>query len=543
MARRALPVSPGLARRVDVLPRPPGRRLAVPGGGKAPTMGRRGAGGSEAAEAHEPADPGPADPGPAEAGPAEAGSASAGPPAERVDVVVLGGGSAGQSIAENVARAGRRVVLVEQARVGGECPYVACMPSKALLRSAAVRHQVLRASDAGAASRVPPLGGDGAAFAAAAARRDEVAAHGDDGGAARSVAESGAVLVRARGVVVAPGVVEAAGRRCNAADVVVATGSRAVVPPVDGLEGVPTWTSADALTSAERPGRLAVVGGGPVGCELAQAYARFGVAVTLVEQAERVVTAEDPSVSAVAAEVLADDGVTLHLGRTLARVRPTGDAAEIVLNDATVLSADRVLVAVGTTARVEGLGLEHYGIDASGPLEVDGRGRVRGQDHLWAAGDVTGVAPFTHTANYQARTVTANLLGADVEADYRAIPRAVFLDPPVAGVGPTGAAATDAGVEVATSAMDVGQTARSAADGRTRGRLVLVADRRRGVLVGASAIGPGADEWIGEVALAVRAEVPLAVLADVVHPFPTYAEALEPPLRDLARASAREERP
>lgn len=448
------------------------------------------------------------------------------------DVVVLGGGSAGEYIVGDLAEAGRSVALVEALRVGGECPYVACMPSKALLRAAAVRRLVKRAADVGACSVAPALDSDEDGFAAAVAWRDRVSAGGDDAEAATALEARGVTLVRGRGVVESAGVVEVGGERFGYRDLVVATGSSAQWPSVEGLADVPTWTSDQALLSAERPSSLVILGGGPVGCELAQVYARFGVEVTLVDDGDRLVAREEAGVTERLAEVLGADGVRLRLGVTVERAEAVagGSRARLILADGSAVEADRVLVATGRTPTVAGNGLEGLGIEAGpdGGVEVGDDCRVVGHDHVWAAGDVTAIAPFTHTANYQARVVVSNLLGRPARADYRAIPRAVYTDPPVASVGILD------GEGLVTATMDVGQTARAAAEGAGGGgRLVLAADRERGVLVGAAAIGPHADEWIGEAVLAIRAEVPLAVLADVVHAFPTFSEAFEPPLREL----------
>ncbi len=442
------------------------------------------------------------------------------------DAVVLGAGSAGEYVAGDLADAGRSVALVEALRVGGECPYVACMPSKALLRAAAVRRLVQRAAEVGACSVAPVLDSDEEGFAAAVAWRDRVARGGDDTEAARGLEARGVTLVRGRGVVEAPGVVVVDRHRYGYGDLVVATGSSARWPAVRGLSEVPTWTSDQALLAVERPSSLIVLGAGPVGCELSQVYARFGVDVTLVDEADRVVPREEPGVTDLLADVLRSDGVRLRLGARVAAADVVAGGARLRFEDDSVLTAERVLVAVGRAPNVAGIGLERLGIEA---LEVGDDCRLVGHAHVWAAGDVTDIAPFTHTANYQARVVVSNLLGRPTRADYRAIPRAVYTDPPVASVG------TLEGDGVVTATMDVGQTARAAADGGGGGgRLVLAADRRRGVLVGAAAIGPHADEWIGEAVVAIRAEVPLTVLADVVHPFPTFSEAFEPPLRELA---------
>ena len=451
------------------------------------------------------------------------------------DVVVLGAGSAGEYVAGDLADAGRSVALVEALRVGGECPFVACMPSKALLRAAAARHLVKRAADLDACSVAPVLDDDESAFAAAIARRDRVNHGGDDSGNASALEARGVTLVRGWGEVRGVGVVVVGGDEYGYRDLVLATGSTARWPPIEGLADVPTWTSDQALLSPERPASLVVLGGGPVGCELSQVYARFGVEVTLVDDAGRLVPREEPGVTDLLAEVLKADGVELVLGSRVERAALVEGRARLTLSSGSTLDADRVLVCTGRRPTVEGIGLERLGIEpGAGGIEIGPDCRVVGHDRVWAAGDVTGIAPFTHTANYQARIVISNLLGRPAEADYRAIPRAVYTDPPVASVGMGEAEARKQGIDAVTATMDVAQTARAAADGDHLGLLVLTADRGRGVLVGAAAIGPHADEWMAEAVLAIRAEVPVAVLADVVHAFPTFSEAMEPPLRGLA---------
>ena len=460
---------------------------------------------------------------------------------ETFDVVVLGGGSAGESIATSLAQAGRRVALVEALRVGGECPYVACMPSKAMLRSAQARVDARTITDLGGAGRALDLDEDAAAFRAAVARRDDISEHRDDGATAGELTKAGVELVRGRGRVIAPGVVEADGRRLGWTDLVVATGSSPVVPDLPGLADVPTWTSDEALSAQERPDSLLVLGGGAVGCELAQVHARFGVRTTLVESGPQLAGKEEPSIAALLAEALRADGVDVRLETTAERFELTADGlARAHLSGGGRVDVQRVLVAVGRTPTLPA-GLELLGVQAqdSGALDVDPSCRVVGAQHIWAAGDVTGEAPYTHTANYQAAVITANLLGGDRTADYSAIPRAVYTEPAVASVGMDEATAAGAGIAAASASMDLGEVARAATEGAGGGRLVLTADLARGVLVGAAAIGPRADEWLSEAVLAIRARVPLAVLADVVHAFPTFGEAYEPPLRELAEAARR----
>ncbi len=440
--------------------------------------------------------------------------------ADHFDVVVLGAGSAGEVVATTLAAAGRTVALVEQLRVGGECPYVACMPSKSLLHSAGAMR-----SDVSMGDRV-------AAYQEAVRRRDEVAEHRDDSRATRSVEASGVRLVRGHGLVTGPRVVAVGSHEIGWRDLVVATGSVPILPDIPGLDTVPTWTSDLALSSSLLPSSLVVMGGGAVGCELAQVFARFGASVTLVESADRLLGKERPEVADLLGEALRADGIDVRLSTTVERVEP-GDpgGARVIMSDGTSTDCARVLVAVGRRPAASGLGLETLGVepDDRGALVVDDQCRVAGQDHVWAAGDVTALAPFTHTANYQARIVAANILGSGRTADYLAVPRAVYTDPPVASVGHTGD-----GEGLESASFDLGELARTLTDSGPGGLLVITADRDRGVLVGASAIGARAEDWMGEAALAVRAGVPLEVLTDLVHAFPSMGEAFEPVYRELA---------
>ncbi len=458
---------------------------------------------------------------------------------DEYDVVVLGSGSAAEGVWQNLN--GRAVAVVEMHRVGGECPFTACMPSKAMLRSAEVRELLREAVAFGAATAPGCDPGDGrAAYAAAVARRDRIAERRDDTGMARSLRRAGVALLRGRGRVARPGVVDAGGVEVGYRDLVVATGSEPAVPPLQGLDAVPTWTSDEALSSADLPASVAIRGGGPVGCELAQVVAAFGSRVVLVESAPRVLSREEPLVSQVLLAALRRSGVEVRLETTVAeaRVASPGPGALLLLEGGGSIEAERVILAAGRRPRVGGLGLGLLGADVDeGPLRVDERCAVPGVEHLWAAGDVTGVAPFTHTAGYQGSIIARNLMGEPACADYRALPRAVYTHPPLAAAGLTAAGAHEQGIDVETACFDAGQTARALTEGADEpagGCLVLVADRARRVLVGASAVGPGADSWMGQAALAIHACVPVEVAAGMIQPFPTFGEAFAPPLRELA---------
>ncbi len=452
-------------------------------------------------------------------------------------MVVLGAGSAGEWVAGGVADAGGSVALVEASRAGGECPYVACIPSKGMLRSAHVREDARHLVELGGASTPVALDGNEPAYRAAVTRRDVLSSHRDDTDAARDIKRRGVTLVRGRGRITDSGVIDIDGRQVGYRDLVVATGSRPAVPPIKGLDQVAVWTSDQALSAPARPASLMVLGGGAVGCELAQAYAGFGVAVTLVEAATQLVSGEDAAIAAELATVLRSSNIDIRLGTEVQALEATADGqARALLDGGSVIETEQVILAVGRTPATAGLGLDTVGITPTdtGALAVDTRCHVEGQTHVWAAGDVTGTAPYTHGANYQAQVVTHNLLGGDRVADYRAIPRVVYTQPPMASTGITPDRARDDGIDVITATTDMSQLARTATDGAAGGLLILAADRSRHVLIGAAAVGPRADEWISEASVAIRASIPLTTLADVVHPFPTFAQAYEVPLRELA---------
>ena len=449
-------------------------------------------------------------------------------------MVILGAGSSGEVIASTLAKAGKSVALIEENRVGGECPYVACIPSKAMLHSSQARQNVKDVQKSGGSSTPLVLDDDDMAFAFAAARRDQIAENRDDAGVTRRLLEEGVVIVRGRGRILRSGVVGVGEEEFGFSDLVISTGSSANNPAIDGLDEIETWTSDEALSTRVRPDSILIIGGGPVGCELAQMFARFGTRTLLVESSDQLAGKEHPEVAERLAGVLRRDGVLVKLGTSVSKLSSAPEGrTHAELSDGSSAEVERVIVSVGRHANTADLGLDllDVGLNENGSIKVDAHCRADNHEHIWAAGDVTGIAPFTHTANYQGRIISDNILGISREANYVAIPRAIYTDPPVASVGRI--MSSEDNMDLITARYDLNETARTSTDSEAGGLLILTADRKRRVLVGAAAIGPKADEWLSEATLAIRAEIPLSTLQDIVHAFPTYGECFEPAIRDL----------
>jgi pyruvate/2-oxoglutarate dehydrogenase complex dihydrolipoamide dehydrogenase (E3) component len=450
----------------------------------------------------------------------------------QVDVVVVGLGVGGEEVAGRLAEAGLAVVGIEANLVGGECPYWGCVPSKMMIRAANLLAETRRVDGiAGHATATPD-------WAPVARRiRDEATADWDDKIAVDRFVGKGGRFVRGRARLDGPGqvVVDDGTRLAAARAVVLATGQVPAIPPIEGLAGTPYWTNRQAIEASELPDSLVVLGGGAIGLELAQAYRRFGVEVTVVEAAGRLLPLEEPEASALVDSVLAAEGFTIHTGVAARRVDHDGSRFRITLTDGAELTAPRLLVSTGRRADLTGLGVDTVGLDPRArAVAVDER--LRAGERLWAVGDVTGRGAFTHVAMYQAGIAVRDILGEPgPPADYRALPRVTFTDPEVGAVGLTEEQARETGVRVAIGTTEVPSSARGwIHKAGNEGLVKLVADAERGVLVGATSAGPAGGEVLGMLALAVQAQVPVETLRHMIYAYPTFHRAIEDALRNLA---------
>jgi dihydrolipoamide dehydrogenase len=435
------------------------------------------------------------------------------------DVVVIGAGPAGEVAAGRLGENGLSVAIVEQALVGGDCSYYACMPSKALLRPVDLANEV---------RRVPGLAVDEIDSAAVLRRRDEVIHGLDDNAQLPWLEEHRVTLVRGRGRIAGKLEVEVDGQESLVARkaVVVATGSTAVIPDIPGLRAAQPWTNKAATTASTVPPRLAIIGGGVVGVEMAQAFGGLGSSVTLIHRGPRLIAREEPFASEQVLESLRELGVDVRLGVSATRVARAG-AFTLELDDGTTVEADELLVAVGRKAGTEGIGLEQLGIETDKPLQVGDDLRVPGHDWLYAVGDVNGRAVLTHMGKYQGRLVADSILGRKVElrSDGGRSPHVIFTDPQVGGVGLTLAAAQKAGIAVRHVDVETGGNSGGSFIGHgARGTSRLVVDEQRRVVVGATITGPEIAEALHAATIAVVAEVSLDDLWHAVPTFPTRSE-------------------
>ena len=449
---------------------------------------------------------------------------------EQVDVVVIGLGVGGEEVAGKLAEAGLSVVGVEAGLVGGECPYWGCVPTKMMIRASGIIGETRRAAAiAGEASIRPDwsLVSQRIRAEATDSWNDKVAVDRFEGKGGRFV--RGRARITGRGqVAIEDQVFSARG------GIVVATGTVPAVPPISGLAGTPYWTNREAVATEQPPQSLVVLGGGAIGLELAQVFARFGTEVTVVEAASHLLPAEEPEAGETVRTVLADEGVAIHVGATAIGVSHDAAGFAVTLDDGTTLIAARLLVATGRRPELHGLGLEEYGVDADAPaLDVDER--LRAAEGLWAIGDVTGHGAFTHVAMYQAGIAVRDILGQDgPAASYHAVPRVTFTDPEVGSVGLTEAQARDAGLTVRVGSSQTSSSARGwIHKSGNEGLVKLIEDAGRGVLVGATAVGPHGGEVLGALAVAVHARVPVRELRQMIYAYPTFHRGIEDALRDL----------
>ncbi|MFJ4689349.1 dihydrolipoyl dehydrogenase family protein [Streptomyces sp. NPDC088789] len=450
---------------------------------------------------------------------------------EQADVVVVGLGPGGEYVAGTLSEAGLDVVGVEAELVGGECPYWACVPSKMMIRAGNLLAE---------AGRVPALAGEAVVtpdWGRVAGRiRHEATADWNDQVAADRFTAKGGRLVRGTGRLAGPRRVTVGDRTFEAMrGVVLATGTRPRIPPVPGLEGTPYWMNRDAIAAKELPASMVVLGGGAIGVELAQVFARFKCAVTVIEGQDRLLSQEEPEAGELAAQVLRADGVTVLTGTRARQVSHDGSEFIVRLEgDEQLLSAERLLVATGRQADLTPLAVDSVGLDpAAGAVPTDGR--MRAGDGLWAVGDITGRGAFTHVSMYQAEIAVRDILGQPgPAADYRALPRVTFTDPEIGAVGLTERQARERGLWVRTSVVTVASSTRGWIHGPgNEGFIKLVEDADRGVLIGATSAGPVGGEVLYGLNVAVHAEVPVDRLQHMIYTYPTFHRTIEAALGAL----------
>ena len=448
----------------------------------------------------------------------------------KADAVVIGMGPGGEDVGGRLAEAGLDVVGIDSGLLGGECPYWGCVPSKMAIRAANLIAETRRVHGRAGEASVAPDGEPGARRI-----RDEATDDWDDRVAVERFEGKGGRFLRGHGRISAPGRVTVGDTEIDVGRaIVVATGTQAAIPPITGLAELPYWTNHEALETKDVPSSIVVLGGGAVGLELGQVFARFGSRVTIVEALDRLLPSDEPEAGALLSEVLTGEGIDVRVGVSAESVERDGARFAVALADGTTVTGEQVLVATGRRADPGAVGLDAVGVPVDARVApVDEHLRVA--PGVWAVGDLTGKGAFTHVAMYQARIATADILGRDhAPADYRAVPRVTFTDPEAGSVGMTEAQAREAGINVGVGRAKVPSTARGwIHKAGNDGLIKLVADADRDVLVGGLSMGPTGGEVLGLLSVAVHAEVPLATLREMIYAYPTFHRGVEDALRDL----------
>jgi pyruvate/2-oxoglutarate dehydrogenase complex dihydrolipoamide dehydrogenase (E3) component len=451
--------------------------------------------------------------------------------AEQVDVVVIGLGVGGEEAAGRLAEAGLNVVGLEPRLVGGECPYWGCIPSKMMIRAANLIAETRRVNGMAGMATVQPD------WTPVAKRlREEATDSWNDQVAVDRLVKKGVTFLRERGTITGPGRVRAGDREFEASRaIIVATGTVPAIPPIEGLAGTPYWTNREAIEADTLPASIVVLGGGSIGLELTQVFARFGVDVTVVEAADRILALEEPESGELAQRALERDGVKFRTAVKATKVQHGNGGFTVTLDDGSEARGEQLLVATGRRVDIKSLGLDKVGIDPDArAIEVDEH--VRAAEGVWAIGDVTGKGAFTHTAMYQANVAVLDILGAEGApvASYHAMPRVTFTDPEIGVVGQTEKQAREAGLDVRTGITQIPASTRGwIHKAGNDGFIKLVVDNERGVLVGATSAGPTGGEVLSALAVAVHAAVPIQSLQQMIYAYPTFHRAIGEALQAL----------
>lgn len=450
------------------------------------------------------------------------------------DVIVVGLEVAGEAIAGKLAAAGLSVIGIEAELVGGECPYWGCIPTKMMIRAADALAEARRVAELAGSADVRPDWG-----VVARRIRDEATDDWDDKVAVDRLTDKGMRFIRGRAQIRSTTEVEVPGTGTLTAGraLVITTGTTSAIPPIPGLADTPYWTNRDAVKAETLPESLLIIGAGAIGTEIGQAWARFGVTVTLLDAAERPLAQEEPESGELLAQVLAHEGLALRLGVGSAKVSHDDSGFTVELADGSSAHGDKLLVATGRKPTLDAETWQAIGLTGKpGTLPTDGQLRVG--EGVWAAGDVTGHGAFTHMATYQADIVAASILGEPIaDADYRAVPRVAFTDPEIGAVGMTEKQAREAGFAVQTGSAQLPSTSRGWIHKvGNAGFIKLVADTEADVLLGATAAGPNGGEILGALAVAVHAHVPISSLETMIYAYPTFHRGILDAVRALRAA-------